>query len=104
MLHVNETCCGLKNVEVSDKKQVLRRMTSTESGGAGRLHPQTTIDALPDDVLLETFELYLDKDNADEFDGGHDYDGWQTLVHVCRRWRCIVFASPRRLDLKLYCT
>jgi len=23
---------------------------------------------------------------------------------VCRRWRCIVFASPRRLDLKLYCT
>jgi len=26
------------------------------------------------------------------------------LVHVCRRWRCIVFASPRRLDLKLYCT
>ena len=104
MLHVDETCCGLKNVEVSDKKQVIHRMTSTESGGAGRLHPRTTIDALPDDVLLETFELYLDKDDADEIDGGHDYDGWQTLVHVCRRWRCIVFASPRRLDLKLYCT
>ena len=23
---------------------------------------------------------------------------------MCRRWRCIVFASPRRLGLKLYCT
>jgi len=79
-------------------------MTSTESGAADRFHPPTTIDALPDDVLLETFELYLDKDDADEIDHNHNYDGWQTLVHVCRRWRCIVFASPRRLDLKLRCT
>ena len=62
-----------------------------------------TIDVLPDDVLLETFELYLGKDDTDKIDGHHNYDGWQTLVHVCRRWRCIVFASPRRLDLKLYC-
>jgi len=104
MLHVDESCCGLKKVEVSDKKRVLRRMTSTESGGADQLYPRTTIEALPDDVLLETFELYLDKDDADEIDEGHNYDGWQRLVHVCRRWRCIVFASPRRLDLKLYCT
>ena len=59
---------------------------------------------LPDDVLLETFELYLGKDVFDYIEYGHDYDGWQTLVHVCRRWRCIVVASPRRLDLKLYCT
>jgi hypothetical protein len=29
---------------------------------------------------------------------------WRTLVHVCKQWRCIVFASPRRLDLRLYCT
>ena len=64
-------------------------------GGADWLYPRATIDVLPDIVLLETFELYLGKDHA---------DGWQTLVHVCRRWRSIVFASPRRLDLKLYCT
>ena len=63
-----------------------------------------TIDAIPDNVLLETFEFYLGKDDPDEIDYDHIYDGWQTLVHVCRRWRCIVFASPRRLDLKLYCT
>ena len=61
-----------------------------------------TIGALPDDVLLETFELYLGKDDPNSVDG-YNYDGWQTLVHVCRRWRCIVFASPRRLDLKLLC-
>ena len=62
-----------------------------------------TFGALPDDVLLETFKLYLGKDVLD-YISGHNYDEWQTLVHVCRRWRCIVFASPRRLDLKLYCT
>ena len=31
-------------------------------------------------------------------------EAWQTLVHVCRRWRNIVFGSPRRLNLQLYCT
>jgi hypothetical protein len=25
------------------------------------------------------------------------------LVHVCQRWRCVVFDSPRRLDLRLLC-
>src|SRR6266849_8217981 len=29
---------------------------------------------------------------------------WQTLVHVCRRWRTLVFGSPRRLHLRLFCT
>jgi hypothetical protein len=72
--------------------------------GADQLDPRVTIDTLPDDVLLETFERYLGKDDADKFDYAHDYDGWQTLVHVCHRWRSIVFASPRRLGLKLYCT
>ena len=75
-----------------------------KEGGTGRLYPWVTIDVFPDSVLLETFEFYLGKDDADEIDYHHNYDGWQTLVHVCRRWRCIVFASPRRLDLKLYCT
>jgi hypothetical protein len=63
-----------------------------------------TIDVLPDNVLLEAFEFHLGKDDVDEFDDDRNYDGWQTLVQVCRKLRCIVFASPRRLDLKLYCT
>ena len=29
---------------------------------------------------------------------------WQSLVHVCQRWRSIVFGSPRRLNLRLGCT
>ena len=29
---------------------------------------------------------------------------WPRLVHICRKWRCIVFASQRVLRLRLYCT
>jgi hypothetical protein len=32
------------------------------------------------------------------------FEGWQSLVHVCRRWRSLVLASPRRLNLRLFCT
>ena len=64
----------------------------------GGTDPRVLIDVLPDNVLLETFEFYLGKDDANDFDPDYNYDGWQTLVRVCRRWRCIVFASPRRLD------
>ena len=31
-------------------------------------------------------------------------EAWVTLVHVCRRWRCIIFQAPRRLNLRLVCT
>ena len=30
-------------------------------------------------------------------------EAWQSLVHVCRRWRNLVFVSPRRLNLHLFC-
>ena len=36
--------------------------------------------------------------------GKTEVEAWQTLVHVCRRWRTLVFESPRRLNLQLYCT
>src|SRR5712675_2359159 len=29
---------------------------------------------------------------------------WIALAHVCRRWRSLVFQSPRRLNLRLICT
>lgn len=29
---------------------------------------------------------------------------WRLLVHVCHRWRHIIFASPLRLNLQIYCT
>jgi len=55
-----------------------------------------TIGALPDYVLLEVFNFYVDD--------GHCADIWHTLVHVCQRWRYLVFASPRRLNLQILCT
>ncbi|KAH9963476.1 hypothetical protein BGW80DRAFT_1351168, partial [Lactifluus volemus] len=29
---------------------------------------------------------------------------WHRLAHVCRRWRHIIFDSPRSLNLQLFCT
>ena len=51
---------------------------------------------LPDDVLLEIFDFFVR--------GEYDLEAWQRVVHVCRRWRRIVFGSPRRLDLRLVCS
>ena len=51
---------------------------------------------LYDDVLLRIFEFYVDEET--------DTERWITLVHVCRRWRSLVFQSPRRLNLRLDCT
>ena len=31
-------------------------------------------------------------------------EAWQLLIHVCRRWRSLIFRSPRRLNLQLFCT
>ena len=63
------------------------------------------IDLLPDDVLLKIFDLYLIM-NLPLYRGKFkkDIEAWQSLVHVCQRWRSLVFGSPLRLNLKLYCT
>jgi hypothetical protein len=60
-----------------------------------------TIRILPDDVLLETFDFYMDELVDRDYD---DDRWWYTLVHVCQKWRNVVFASPRRLNLQLRCT
>ena len=55
---------------------------------------------LPDNVLLEIFDLYQ------KFYGNLTWNAlkWCLLVHVCQRWRQIVFASPHRLNLRILCT
>jgi hypothetical protein len=58
------------------------------------------IDILPDDVLLAIFDFYADEDSSTK----NKIEAWQSLVHVCRRWRTIIFISPRRLNLRLVCT
>jgi hypothetical protein len=62
------------------------------------------IDILPDDVLLEIFDFYreetifwVDEDLIFTWT-------WMELIQVCRRWRCVIFGSPRRLDLRVICT
>ena len=51
-----------------------------------------------DDVLLEIFNFYLGEDP-----GIDELEEWHILVHVCRKWRAVVFGSPRRLNLQLHC-
>jgi hypothetical protein len=60
------------------------------------------IDVLPDDVLLEIFDFYVEMSLL--YGGKRGIEAWQLLVHVCRRWRSLVFQSPRRLNLRLRCT
>jgi hypothetical protein len=69
---------------------------NTESGRTDQVYPPVTFDALPGDVLLEIFDFYLALMNF--------VDAWHSLVHVCKWWRSIVFASPHRLRLQLLCT
>ena len=57
---------------------------------------------LPDEILLKIFGFFVNKDKNGFQENGTE--GWQTLVHVCQRWRSVVFGSPRRLDLALVCT
>jgi len=65
---------------------------------------------LPDDVLVEIF-FYVNIATIFDWDRDRDWDWdwdwrsvknpWLALVHVCRRWRYLVLASPRRLNLRL---
>ena len=58
---------------------------------------------LPDVALLEVFDFYV-KDEMHHMWRPRTRDvTWYTLVHVCRKWRNVVFGSPRRLNLRLYC-
>ncbi|KAH9974188.1 hypothetical protein BJV74DRAFT_888991 [Russula compacta] len=54
---------------------------------------QADIGILPDAVLLDIFIFYVDQANKE--------DEWHALVHVCQRWRNVVFGSSHRLHLTL---
>ncbi len=66
-----------------------------------------TIAALPNEILLDIFCIYLDlpqhgRPVVNAYNPGRD--SWHTLVDVCQRWRDVVFAMPRYLDLQFDCT
>jgi len=70
--------------------------TAMEFTEGGQYVARVTIDKLPDVALLEIFDFYLDGLRTDP-------SPWHRLVHVCRKWRNVIFGSPRRLGLKLFC-
>ena len=66
----------------------------SEAGGKS----DGTINMLHDDALLEMFDSYRKLVSC--------HNGmwkWQTLLHVCRRWRHITLASPQYLNLRIAC-
>ncbi|KAH9976520.1 hypothetical protein BJV74DRAFT_170112 [Russula compacta] len=69
-----------------------------EETGSQVIGHKQSINVLPDDVLLEIFHIFRLKSSA------WSQKVWCKLVHTCRRWRHIIFSSPSRLDLSLYCT
>ena len=109
MSRVDESRCGSEQVEVSDHSQFKSSSSlTTDLGGTDSdsdvLCPRVTIGKLPDDVLLEIF-VHVIGPSYSTLSGPRRFeDGWRTLVHVYRRWRSVVLASPRRLDLQLFCT
>jgi hypothetical protein len=66
----------------------------------------TIINRLPDEVLLEIFDLYRQSTGIDQYDYDHWHlwrkkYAWFNLAHVCRRWRAVMFESSTRLDLNI---
>ena len=68
---------------------------------AGNISQHAAIEKLPDDVLMKIF--ISDRLFSMSFSQDHPWE-WHRLVHVCRRWRHLIFDSPRSLDLQLFCT
>ncbi|KAH9172680.1 hypothetical protein EDB89DRAFT_879338 [Lactarius sanguifluus] len=60
----------------------------------GEFPRRITIGDLSDNDLLKIFHYYLDVSPQH----------WPRLVHICRRWRRIVFASQQALHLRIFCT
>lgn len=75
--------------------------TTANQRGADPIEQGLTIQALPNEILLEIFDCHrlLTMETASS-----GFWVWHRLAHVCQKWRSIVFASPHRLDLRLVYT
>ncbi|KAH9956561.1 hypothetical protein BGW80DRAFT_1257641 [Lactifluus volemus] len=82
---------------------------ATESNRDREISPRVTINALPDEMLLKIFDFCRVAAADRDLDDARAILGrwskiWHKLVHVCQRWRNVVFSSPLRLNLRLYCS
>ena len=82
-----------KRISMQRRRQSFTRRFATT---VKSYHVCQTINVLPDVALLEIFAFVVDDNDS--------IDAWHPLVHVCQKWRNIVFGSPRRLNLQLHCT
>ena len=77
-------------------------------GAVEPLYQPVTIGSIPDDPLLEIFSFYAEESyrlyDPVMFGTIKELEAWHPLVHICRRWRNLVFSSPHRLNLQLVCT
>ena len=89
----------VKSLRKKLNKMLIRTKLRVSSVSVNR---GTTIDVLPDDVLLQIFDFCRVDHNP--ISPHLRVLEWHRLIHVCRRWRQIIFSSPRRLDLYLLCT
>ena len=95
----------VKDLRKTLGKLLVRTASQSSTGPVAHINTMrtTAIDILPDDVLLQIFEFCR---------VGHiplrspfpPILEWRRLVQVCRKWRQLIFSSPRRLDLYLFCT
>ncbi|KAH9032008.1 hypothetical protein EDB85DRAFT_1286097 [Lactarius pseudohatsudake] len=97
------TCLCLTTYTMPGKKGIkrTRRTVNRSHTKISKYFPLTTINTLPDEVLLEIFDQYRSVKTGNR-PGSQGW--WYTLVHIGRRWRRLVFASSIRLNLHLRCT
>jgi F-box-like len=70
----------------------------------GENSPRVAIGALPDEILLKVFD-FCRLAAVQSYECPRPWSKmWHKLVHVCQRWRYVLFSSPLSLDLRLYCT
>ncbi|KAI9445985.1 hypothetical protein H4582DRAFT_519707 [Lactarius indigo] len=98
------TCLCLTTYSMPEKKSTRRTRRSvirSHTSKISKYFPLTTINTLPDEVFLEIFDQYR---SVKTWSRPGSQGWWYTLVHICRRWRRLVFASSIRLNLQLRCT
>ena len=92
-----------------------QRISHTECQHESRSpkRPKLTINNLPDEILIEVFDFYRQGrfDPSRQWRQGYESNEsyyyrcwsieleWFKLIHVCKRWRTVMFMSSSRLNL-----
>ncbi|KAH9984127.1 hypothetical protein BJV77DRAFT_217164 [Russula vinacea] len=81
-------------------RHITSSMESLEQPIRGKRWRRTTIEMLSEDTLLDVFDFYRLDAMKQSLERPWK---WHRLAHVCRRWRCVMTLSPRRLGLQILC-